>query len=85
MDSIRDWHEEPMTLAEQIARYAALRGAETRPVKWKGATKEPFLTLTAQGYTKRENITRLANGDTITIHLWVGPEGQTLHPKIKTT
>jgi hypothetical protein len=83
--TLKSWSETPRTLVESLVWQAVLDGAETRPVNWKGATKEPFLTLEAQGGTKREHVTRLGSGGNVTVHVWISTDGTRSHLKIKTT
>ena len=81
----KEWSQSPRNLIEQMVWTSVANGAETRPVDWKGATKEPFLTLEAEGATKREHVTRLASGGKVTVHVWINLEGVRNHLKIKTT
>ncbi len=84
--TLKTWSEEPRTLTEEMAMGAVADGsAESREVTWKGATKEPFLSMEASGSVKRESVTRLASGGNVTIHFWEATDGTRSHLKVKTT
>jgi len=83
--TLKEWADSPRTLAESLAWAAVESGADgARDFAWKGATKEPFLTLEAQGAIKRESVTRLTDGN-VTIHFWQATDGTRSHLKVKTT
>jgi len=79
------WSQSPRNLIEEMVWNSVANGAETRPIDWKGATKEPFLTLEAEGATKREHVTRLASGGKVTVHVWIGTDGKRSHLKVRST
>ena len=68
---LKDWSESPRTLGEELFWTAVESGlAEHREVVWKGAQKEPFITLEKEGWKKRESVLRSEKG-TITVHFWI--------------
>lgn len=83
--NLKNWSESPRTLPEEMAWTAVSDGAaEGRGIDWNGATKEPFLSLEAEGWLKLEHVTRLTDTK-ITIHFWQSPTGDRRHLKVKTT
>ena len=87
---LKGWSESPRTLAESLAWSAVETGETTtgegfvvREFKWKGATREPFLTLERMGWVKMEAVTRLTAGN-VTVHFWEAPEGVRGQLKVKT-
>jgi hypothetical protein len=79
------WSQSPRNLIEEMVWNSVATGAETRPIDWKGATKEPFLTLEANGATKREHVTRLGSGGNVTVHVWISTDGKRSHLKVRST
>ena len=84
--TLKSWSDSPRTLVESLAWQAVESGSATgRTFEWKGATKEPFLSLEASGAVKLEYVTRLDSGANVTIHFWQTPTGGRSHLKVKTT
>ncbi len=84
--TLKEWSNTPRTLAESLA-WAAVETSEAvgEAFEWKGATKEPFLTLEAAGGVKLQTVTRLSSGLKVTIHFWQSTKGLRSHLKVKTT
>ena len=77
--------ETPRNLREQISWGVVASGempeVETE-LKWKGPTKEPFLSLWSEGWRKHK--ARHQWTDTVVvIHFWQSPTGCRRHLKIK--
>lgn len=79
----KSWSEAPRCLAEAIAWRTVEGGAEGRSIDWKGATREPFLSLERAGWVKLEYVQRGALAR-VTVHFWQAPNGERRHLKIMT-
>jgi hypothetical protein len=87
---LKQWSEEPRTLFEEIAWSSVENSSDPdgeRDITWKGATKEPFLTLEANGWEKREYVLRGTSGIIVTVHFWESPGNfePRLHLKVKSS
>jgi len=83
--TLTSWSETPRTLCEEMALEAVLCGAtEGESIEWNGATREPFLTLQAEGAVKLQAVIRLSGG-CVTVHFWESTGGVRSHLKVKTT
>ena len=90
--NLSEWSDTPRTIAERLAVEAVMSGdVWTEPITWNGAKREPFLSLQAEGWTKRQAVMRLSSGAVVTVHVWVHPPAQSFkpgmlrHPKVMTT
>jgi len=87
---LKEWSETPRTLAEEMAWDAVMVGrAPGRSIKWKGPTKEPWLSLAVPGPlgpggVKLESVIRLEDDHKVTTHFWETLSGERSHPKVKT-
>ena len=77
--------EEPRDLREQVSWRAVIEG--TRPdleteLTWRGPTKEPFLSMWADGWRKFK-ARHDWSGRPLVIHFWQSPSGERSHLKIK--
>jgi hypothetical protein len=84
--TLKSWSEAPRTLAEEMA-FEAVRTwkASGKPIDWNGPTKEPFLSLQAEGWVKEQFVLRLSDGN-VTVHFWQAMHSDSrLHIKVMTS
>lgn len=81
---LKEWSESPRTLIESLAWQAVEDGQPGRSINWKGATKEPFLSMEGRGAVKLELVAR-GEGCNVTVHFWQEKSGERSHLKVKTT
>jgi hypothetical protein len=80
--TLKSWSETPRTLPERLAWESVESGhAEGDPVDWNGATKEPFLSMEAQGAVKLQTVIRLTDTK-VTVHFWLATDGSRSHLKV---
>lgn len=83
--TLKEWSETPRTLAEEMALEAVRTGSvDGDAITWKGATREPFLSLEAQGAVKLQTVVRLSDGN-VTVHFWQSTTGERSHCKVMTS